>query len=315
MRTYSLDLRSRRLLRAIINASAGTPLGPVSTPQLSELRSSDTDLSSGEAEYADHARFFRHFRGRLSPDELAGQRLLDVGCGYGGRTVYYGECGATVHGIEIYDETVRRCEALARRKGSDATFSMAFAEELPFDDGSFDVVLSYDVLEHVDDPARAIAEMTRVLRPGGTFLAVFPTYKGARSAHLDYLTRVPALHRIFDPDVTVAVANEVLAASPDSAIDAQPAPRVSPLGVRTLPRLNGMTLRDARRLLSGLRVSDEVITPIVDPQLDLETIRAELGGWLAPAVLVKGIAHALDALPAKPDLLIHNIAVRATKPG
>ena len=300
-------------MRAIINASAGTPLGPVSSPQLSELRSSDADLSSGEAEYADHARFFRHFRGRLKPEELAGQRLLDVGCGYGGRTVYYNECGATVHGIEIYEETVRRCQALAARKGSDATFSVAFAEELPFDDDAFDTVLSYDVLEHVDDPARSIAEMTRVLRPCGTFLAVFPTYKGARSSHLDYVTRVPALHRVFDPDVTVEVVNEFLA-DPGYGPDLQPAPRVSPLGVRTLPRLNGMTLRDARRLLSGVRVDDEVITPIVDPQLDLATIRAELGGWLIPAAVVKGIAHALDALPAKPDLLIQNIAVRATKP-
>ncbi len=257
--------------------------------------------------------FFRHFHGRLSPDELGGKRLLDVGCGYGGRTVYYAECGAEAHGIEIYDEVVDRCRALAERHGVDATFSTAFAEKLPFESGTMDVVLSYDVLEHVADPAKSISEMVRVLRKGGLFLAVFPTYKGARASHLDYVTKVPFLHRIFHPDTIIEVVNECLA-DPKYGPEPQPPPRVTPLGVYALPRLNGMTLKDARRLLRGLEIEDEIITPVVDPQLDLATIRAELGDHLALALPVRAVSLALDALPAVPDALIQNIAIRARKP-
>ncbi|MEM9043044.1 MAG: methyltransferase domain-containing protein, partial [Actinomycetota bacterium] len=50
------------------------------------------------------------------------------------------------------------------------------ATRLPFDDGSFDVVITSEVLEHIQDDVSAIAEMVRVLRPGGTFAATVPAW-------------------------------------------------------------------------------------------------------------------------------------------
>lgn len=55
--------------------------------------------------------------------------------------------------------------------------------ELPFGDGSFDAVCAFDVIEHCEPEARALAEVRRVLRPGGTFLMAVPAYQWAWTAH------------------------------------------------------------------------------------------------------------------------------------
>jgi len=110
----------------------------------------------------------------------------------------------------------------------------------------------------------ALREIARVLRPGGHAYLVFPTYLGARSSHLDYVTRLPALHRVFGPDRTVEAVNSVLSAGPTRyAIKRQPEPTVSTLGYRILPGLNGLTLDDARVAIAEAGLELERLTPFV----------------------------------------------------
>ena len=304
----SLCVGNERLLRAVIRSSLATPFGPSITPQPFAL--AEQSLSAGEAEYGDGAGFFRHFDGALRPEDLRGRRVLDLGCGYGGRTVYYAEvCGAAeVVGIEPQEGVVDLCRAFAREKGSSRTrFDVGRAEELPFPDASFDTVVSYDVLEHVEDPVAAIHEVERVLRPGGEAWLVFPTYLGARSSHLDYITKLPALHRIFDPDAIIRVVNRFLTEEPGRFPQSpQPAPTVSSLGRLTLPLLNGLTLRDARAILgrSGLDVHTERLGPIVTPNTPVR------GARLAARLL-----RAWQRAFGLPELLISSIAVGARKGG
>jgi SAM-dependent methyltransferase len=293
----------------MIRASQRTRLGPSITPQTYELLSSDERLASGRCEYDDGPSFFRHFDGSLGADDLAGLRILDIGCGYGGRTVYYAkDCRADhVVGIEIIAEVVRRCQSLAEALAcTNASFQVAFAEDLPFADGSFDAVISYDVLEHVVDPFEAIAEIARVLRPGGRGWLVFPTYLGARSSHLDYLTRVPALHRIFDPHVIVSVVNEFLREDPSRfGTRPQPPPSISSLGRLTLPTLNGLTLTEAREAVqrTGLSLAHAVLTPIIHERLPLPGAR--------PAAAMLRLWAQRQRFP---ELLIGNIAFTVVKP-
>ncbi|QBR94476.1 class I SAM-dependent methyltransferase [Nocardioides euryhalodurans] len=96
-------------------------------------------------------------------------RVLDVGCGPGALTgVLADRVGA---------ERVRACDpsapfaATCARRNPGVAVEVAAAESLPYDDGAFDVVLAQLVVHFVDDPAAAAAEITRVLRPGGTFAA------------------------------------------------------------------------------------------------------------------------------------------------
>jgi SAM-dependent methyltransferase len=298
-------------VRKLIALTEGTPLGPYVTPQTFELSAAGGDsLAAGRAEHADGPRFFSHFAGRLTPEDLRGQDLLDLGCGYGGRTVYYAQrCGASaVEGVEITSAVVERCERLAAALGADnARFRVGFAERLPFDSDRFDGVLSYDVLEHVQDPAAAFTEVARVLRPGGMAWLAFPSYLGARSSHLDYITRLPALHRVFDPDTLVRVVNEFLERQPSRyGVQPQPPPAVGVLGHRTLPTVNGMTRHEALALSdrAGLILRHEELVPVVHSGLGIP------GSRLADRVLRAALRRSL-----LPELVVGSVALVLEKPG
>lgn len=303
--TGSLCVPSRPLLRRIVAASQETRFGPFVTPQTFELASAGDTLASGRRELEDGPRFFTHFEGQVSLAGLAGRDVLDLGCGYGGRTVYYALEGAPkeVVGTEISGMMVDRCRALADQEGAVNTrFLVGFAEDLPFRDGSFDLIVSYDVLEHVQDPVRAYEEMARVLRPGGEAWLVFPTYLGARSSHLDYLTQVPLLHRVFDPDAIIDVVNEFLTADPDRyGVKPQPRPAVGALGRRVLPTVNGTTLEEARAVVagSGLRVRWERVHPMISATTPVPG-----------AAVIARLLEPWTRIPRAPDVLVGQIVLR-----
>jgi SAM-dependent methyltransferase len=109
----------------------------------------------------------------------SGERVLDVGCGTGNLTVAVLERDATARVEAIDFEPAFVAAAAARVAGRDVSVRQGDAKALPFADGAFDRVLSQLVLHFVGDAARAIAEMRRVLRPGGVAAAaVWNTYGG-----------------------------------------------------------------------------------------------------------------------------------------
>jgi len=99
---------------------------------------------------------------------LAGQRVLDVGCGIGMYTAAFLRETPYVFGVEI--ERERALEARERAAG----VVQAPGERLPFADAAFDVVFSHEVLEHVTDDRACVAEMVRVVRPGGRIVVFVP---------------------------------------------------------------------------------------------------------------------------------------------
>ena len=100
----------------------------------------------------------------------AGSHILDCGCGPGSITVglaQWAPDGQTV-GIDLGAEQLDEARALARDLGiENVTFRPGDMLDLPFDDNSFDVVFSQTVLYHIPNTEKAIAEIRRVLRPGG----------------------------------------------------------------------------------------------------------------------------------------------------
>lgn len=99
---------------------------------------------------------------------VAGMRILDVGCGEGRYCRKLAAKGALVTGI---DPTIRFIEQ-ARALDPSGDYRVASATELPFEVGSFDTVLSYLSLIDIEDDEKAIAEMCRVLEPGGKVVVV-----------------------------------------------------------------------------------------------------------------------------------------------
>lgn len=97
----------------------------------------------------------------------APRRILEVGCGWGELSEWLArETGAEVVATDLSPRMVE----LARARGVDAR--LADVQQLPFGDGEFDVAVAAWMLYHVPDLARGLAELARVLRPGGRLVAV-----------------------------------------------------------------------------------------------------------------------------------------------
>lgn len=93
--------------------------------------------------------------------------VLDLGCGTGALTrKIVGRAGTTI-GIDLSESML----GVARQVCPAATFQQGSADDLPFEDSSFDTVVSAFMLMFLSDPKKAVGEMQRVLRPGGRLVA------------------------------------------------------------------------------------------------------------------------------------------------
>ncbi|MGH3664994.1 MAG: class I SAM-dependent methyltransferase [Egibacteraceae bacterium] len=115
--------------------------------------------------------FARHVAAyRFAAARCRGLRVLDAGCGEGYGAAIMAESAAEVVGVELVADVA----AHARAAYPDVGFVPADVCDLPLDDASFDAVVSLQVVEHLPDPGRFLAETARVLRPGGQFVCATP---------------------------------------------------------------------------------------------------------------------------------------------
>lgn len=96
-------------------------------------------------------------------------RCLEVGCGSARLSRFLARLGFQAVGIDYEPAAIRLATGRSRDDGVEMALLLGDAFALPFATGSFDVVLSTGLLEHFADPSSIVAEMTRVLRPGGVF--------------------------------------------------------------------------------------------------------------------------------------------------
>ncbi|HEY4212107.1 MAG TPA: bifunctional 2-polyprenyl-6-hydroxyphenol methylase/3-demethylubiquinol 3-O-methyltransferase UbiG [Steroidobacteraceae bacterium] len=113
-------------------------------------------------------------RARFAADraQLAGARVLDVGCGGGLLCEAFARAGANVTGIDLAPGMVEVAKLHAMEQGLAIDYRVVDADALAGELGSataakFDVVTSMEMLEHVPDPSRMMATLTRLVRPGG----------------------------------------------------------------------------------------------------------------------------------------------------
>jgi SAM-dependent methyltransferase len=106
-------------------------------------------------------------------------RVLDAGCGTGRNLIEFAALGELV-GIEPSASAVEFCH----RRGL-ANVYQAAVEHLPFDEGRFDVLFAFDVLEHLDDDVAALTELRRVATPDAWLVTTVPAYRWLWSQHDD----------------------------------------------------------------------------------------------------------------------------------
>jgi SAM-dependent methyltransferase len=126
----------------------------------------------------------RHLSAQLNP------RILDVGCGPGSFLASLGG-GWRKAGLDVSHYGV----GIARARNPGAALVVGSAEHLPFK-GPFDAIVSFDVIEHVVDPAAAFDEILSRLAPSGVFVFVVPVYDGLSAPIIRVLDRDPThLHK------------------------------------------------------------------------------------------------------------------------
>ena len=128
--------------------------------------------------WSDDIRWVRTLKnlvpGRLSwfdrQIDWAGLEVLDLGCAGGFMAEALAARGAKVTGIDPASEAIEVARAHAHAGGLKIAYDVGVGEALPYAAGSFDAIVCVDVLEHVSDLTQVLAEVARVLRPGGLFL-------------------------------------------------------------------------------------------------------------------------------------------------
>lgn len=131
----------------------------------------------------------------------AGQRVLDVGCGLATDLTRFARGGADVTGIDVSGRAIDLARANFEQRGLAGRFERMDGRAMTFADASFDFVYCHTVLHFTPEPERMIAEVHRVLRPGGTafFMAInrrswlYAMHRIAR-VEIDYLDSP-----VFDP--------------------------------------------------------------------------------------------------------------------
>ncbi len=128
------------------------------------------------------------------------RRVLDLGCGAGFLANYLATLGHRVTGLDADAESLEVARAYDRTAA--VAYQRGDACTLPYADASFDVVCAMDLLEHVEDPARLVAEAARVLAPGGTFF--FHTFNKTWLAKLIVIDGVRAFVKNTPKDLHVS---------------------------------------------------------------------------------------------------------------
>jgi SAM-dependent methyltransferase len=104
-------------------------------------------------------------------------RILDAGCGTGRNLIEFGGLGEA-EGVDASEDAVAFCH----RRGLHGV-RRAQLDELPYGDGRFGLILATDVIEHLDDDRRALAELRRVARSGARLVVTVPAYPWLWSDH------------------------------------------------------------------------------------------------------------------------------------
>ena len=124
-------------------------------------------------------------------------KILDVGCGWGTLSAYLAIKGHEVTGVDSSPGELEHARRIALRYGASARFYIGDALKLDFPDGTFDLVIWEEILEHLVEPVKALREGRRVLKNNGRIILSIPNGQSLRARALKILGREDAL---FQPD-------------------------------------------------------------------------------------------------------------------
>lgn len=174
---------------------------------------------------------------------LKGQKILDVGCGYGAFSFEIAKKGGQVIGVDSCEQSLKIAKKYHSHSGT--KFVKMNAEKLSFSDASFDLVIMFDVLEHVTNPEKAIDESWRVLKKKGFLYVEYCPYYSLIGHHLYDYTLLPV--QFFPKRFTEWL---ILSKGPRGLSTPQEA-------LKEFYALNKITVRKFKKLIIGKEIVDE----------------------------------------------------------
>jgi SAM-dependent methyltransferase len=139
--------------------------GPVERGSREFFEQADRRFYSWNIPLHDHRPF-----GSLFPyDDYRGKKVLEVGCGIGAMAMNWARTGAQMTAVDLTPMAVEQTRRRLEIFGLQAEVMQSDGRKLPFEDGQFDYVYSWGVLHHSPDLEKSIAELMRVVKPGGGF--------------------------------------------------------------------------------------------------------------------------------------------------
>ena len=203
-------------------------------------------------QYEKGADTIKFYTEKYSADEMFKDKIiLDIGCGAGGKTMYYASLGAAkVIGMDIVEHYKADSEKLAKDLGllDKFTFICCDAAKTSLDDNSIDTIIMNDAMEHVDKPEEVLLECQRILKPGGRLYVNFPPYGHPYGAHLSDLIGMPWVQLFFSDKDMIDAYKELAKIVPDGEERIKFRISRKSTGEEYFSYINKMTLKRFKRI-------------------------------------------------------------------
>lgn len=192
--------------------------------------------------------------------KLEDKKILDIGCGSGGKTCFYARDSFCV-GLDVDSSRLKKAIDFAHEESLAQGFRCILGDSvhLPFRSESFNIVFINDVMEHLADPSSTLREAKRILKKGGYMYITFTSYNAANGSHLTDWIRIPWIHFLF-PEKVIIMA--LLQLSEKKPIILHKFPRLQsssiPKRITDFVDINGITLKKFKAIITALNSQSEL---------------------------------------------------------
>ena len=186
--------------------------------------------------------------------------MLDLGCFTGGRLIRWVEKFEFTKGVgidinPIFKEAADNYLSKTQLGVNKLSFVTGFGESLPFDNNTFDYIISFDVFEHVKNIKETLKECYRVLKSNGKIYIIFPQYYQPFESHLNFVTSMPGIHWLFNSENLSKAYFSILKDRGKSANWYKPQ-KMQLKDWEKLPTLNGTTVRKFNKLIEDSKFTE-----------------------------------------------------------
>ncbi|MCD4733563.1 methyltransferase domain-containing protein [bacterium] len=164
-----------------------------------------------------HWKIYPSLLDKIAEDIETGSTVLDVATGTGSVALRVAQRASRIHAIDISGPVIEEAKKKVDEKGiKNIEFSVEDAYSLPFNDGMFDIVVCENALHNMIEPAKALSEIRRVLKPGGRLIATVAGIGESRRFRFmmtifKFFTAFPVFHKLNLGELASMIAKSGLA--------------------------------------------------------------------------------------------------------